>query len=431
MSQRYEKRFRKWLQAGVWASAGLLAGCGGEDSPIQVPADEQNGRSAVTNAPDALGARYRQLDESLEISPGSGGGAAAAKAKAQPLLRLIAEVAPPTVDGFTLQATSTSLKSASTAVVSYNTQGEPYRGGIDLFSSVQGANKPPELSSSITFNDTDVSHVVSIGGVVFAAEAASVDATGFDAPGAVERVTRKGKYLTLEGGQQTPLTSFAATSLEETASAVYVVTGSTGHVFKLSNPGLVEQARVEVSDARWVTEDPDSGNIVVISSNGTGNGGTLTVLDPNLSVLFSHAFSGGDVAESKNTVEVSGGRAFIAAGPAGVQVLDLVSGNAVFSVAIPSAEDSGVQDPGRRVSNAVTLDKDLMFISNGEAGVYVVQAPVNFADASDAELQESMVLGKLGFDDQPPPSVNHVSYRGDKLYVAAGLGGLKIVEVSN
>ena len=420
--------------AGISLLAGMsltLVACSGEDGGVSIPADERNGRSAVTNAPDALAARYQSVDQAIEISGPASGTKAMAKAKAKPLLRLIAEVTPPTVDGFTLQATSTSLKSASTAVVSYNTQGEPYRGGIDLFSSVQGASKPPELSSSITFNDTDVSHVVSIGGVVFAAEAASVDATGFTAPGTVERVTRKGKYLTLEGGQQTQLSSFAATALEETASAVYVVTGSTGHVFKLSNPGLVEQGRLEISDARWVAEDAATGNIVVISSNGPGNGGTLTVLDQNLSVLFAHPFTGGDVAESKNTVEVLGGRAYIAAGPAGIQVLDLVSGNVELSVPIPSAEESGIEDPGRRVSNAVTVDDDLMFISNGEAGVYVVQAPVNFADASGAELQESTVLGKLGFDDQPPPSVNHVSYRGGKLYVAAGLGGLKIVEVSN
>lgn len=431
MSNDAQKRCQRWASACLWLSAGLLAGCGGDDSNIQIPADEQNSRSTVTNAPDALAARYRQVDESLAISDGSGGAKTAAKAKAKPVLRLIAEVSPPTVDGFPLQATSTSLKSASTAVVSYNTQGEPYRGGIDLFSSVQGNSKPPELSSSITFNDTDVSHVVSVGGVVFAAEAASVDATGFSAPGAVERVTRNGKFLTLEGGQQTPLSSFAATSLEETASAVYVVTGSTGHVFKLSNPGLVEQARLEISDARWVAEDPASGNIVVISSNGPGNGGTLTVLDADLSVLYAHAFDGGDVAESKNTVELSGGRAYIAAGPAGIQVLDLVTGDLDFTVSIPSAAESGVEDEGRRVSNAVTIDDDLMFISNGEAGVYVVQAPVNFADANDAELQESTVLGKLAFDDQPPPSVNHVSYRGGKLYVAAGLGGLKIIDVSN
>ena len=421
----------RWLRAGVLISAGLMTACSGDGTPVQIPADEQNNRSTVINAPDVLGARYRQVDEAIEISPGAGGSAAVAKAKAKPVLRLVAEVSPPTVDGFALQATSTSLKSSSSAVVSYNTQGEHYRGGVDLFSSVQGNSKPPELSSSITFNDTDVSHVVSVGGVVFAAEAASVDATGFAAPGAVERITRNGKFLTLEGGQQTPLTSFAATALEETASAVYVVTGSTGHVFKLSNPGLEEQDRVEISDARWVAEDSTSGNIVVISSNGAGNGGTLTVLDADLSVLYAHPFNGGDVPESKNTVEVNGGRAYIAAGPAGIQVLDLVTGDLDFSVSIPSAAESGIEDEGRRVSNAVTIDDDLMFISNGEAGVYVVQGPVNFEDASDAELQESIVLGKLAFDDQPPPSVNHVSYRNQKLYVAAGLGGLKILEVSN
>ena len=50
------------------------------------------------------------------------------------------------------------------------------------------------------------------------------------------------------------------------------------------------------------------------------------------------------------------------------------------------------------------------------------------ADATGSdEPQNITLLGKLRFDDLE--SVNHVEYKGGMLFVAAGLGGLKIVKV--
>jgi hypothetical protein len=54
--------------------------------------------------------------------------------------------------------------------------------------------------------------------------------------------------------------------------------------------------------------------------------------------------------------------------------------------------------PSVVVTNAVAVDQDLMFLSNGEGGVYL-------------------------------QSVNRVAYQNKYLIVAAGLGGLKIVQV--
>ena len=79
------------------------------------------------------------------------------------------------------------------------------------------------------------------------------------------------------------------------------------------------------------------------------------------------------------------------------------------------------------MTNAVTVDEDLMFISNGEAGVYVAAGDGEFAEAPcDAPLNITM-LGHLRFDDLQ--SVNHVDYESKRLLIAAGLGGLKIVKV--
>jgi hypothetical protein len=74
----------------------------------------------------------------------------------------------------------------------------------------------------------------------------------------------------------------------------------------------------------------------------------------------------------------------------------------------------------------VTVDRDLMFISNGEAGVYVARATQRF-DRSGCVPQNIAVEGKLRF--AALQSANHVSFRDDYLFVAAGLGGVKVVRV--
>ena len=79
------------------------------------------------------------------------------------------------------------------------------------------------------------------------------------------------------------------------------------------------------------------------------------------------------------------------------------------------------------VTNAVSVDDDLMFISNGEAGVYVAEASSRF-DGNNCDPQNITMLGKLRFDDLQ--SANHVDYKSGYLYVAAGLGGVKVVRVS-
>ena len=79
------------------------------------------------------------------------------------------------------------------------------------------------------------------------------------------------------------------------------------------------------------------------------------------------------------------------------------------------------------VTNAVAIDQDLMFISNGEAGVYLAQGSQAFS-TSGTGAQTITMQGKLRFGNLQ--SVNHVALQSGLLIVAAGLGGLKIVQVN-
>ena len=402
----------------------LMTGCGSGDG-FHIPADEDTAAGKVVNNPEALERRVTTRNES--VSPQASGGAKAAKASR--VMTLVAEVAPPSVDGHLLQATSTSMSSTSRVLVSYNTQGEPYRGGVDLFTGLNNSKKAPTLSSSLTFPDIDVSHVEAQGGYVFGALAASVDRTQFAEAGALARIVRNGRYLTLEGSAFVPLSSFAATAVASAGAAIYAVSGSTGHLFKLDAESMQELARSERTDLRWVTVDPDSGSVVALASNGPSNDATVMVFNADLQLLSSWTVPGADAAEAKNTIEVVGGRAFVAAGPEGCQIVDLLTGAIIHSIPIPTEAEAGGLSTADRVTNAVTIDEDLVFLSNGQAGVYALQAEEDLDEATDEEIRALQLLGKLQFDDAP--SVNHVTYRDGVLFVAAGLGGLKIVEVDD
>ncbi|MGB3097064.1 MAG: hypothetical protein WBB46_10090, partial [Candidatus Deferrimicrobiaceae bacterium] len=113
----------------------------------------------------------------------------------------------------------------------------------------------------------------------------------------------------------------------------------------------------------------------------------------------------------------------------GVQVLSLATGNVLGYVSLP---DNNVLGLPRDVvvTNAVSAEGDLLFISNGEAGVYVAQVLNTTFDQDWGDTPRTIeVLGKLRFSNLQ--SVNHVAYKDGLLIVASGLGGLKVVRLSN
>lgn len=409
-------------------------------TPSGGPPDEANERLAITNDSAALAARVSYPDEEIVIEPMNGAGSAVAQSPSDaggadrgrvpagmpggpdPLtLTLWADVESPRVGGETVQATSTSAHGSDGFLVSYNVRGATRLGAVDYIES-RGRN--PRISSSVVFADADVSAVALDDDDVYAAEATS--AVGMEAPAAVERLTLNGSSITLAENTRTALSSFVATSALATPDALWVTTGDGGHLFALDPADLSVLAQHPLDDARWVARDEATGRMVVVQ----GTPGRLAVFDDDVSggaltLLDTFSFPGADVPESKSTVDVAGGKAFVATGPEGVQIVCLDDGSLVGSVPRPDPASVGL--PAEVVvTNAVTVDGTLMFISNGEAGVYVAVADEAF-ETSGCEPQQITLLGHLRFGDQE--SVNHVDLEDKLLVVASGLGGTKIVRV--
>jgi hypothetical protein len=399
------------------------AGC----SDVTAPGDQSNERIAIVNDEAALTSRVTYYDDEVPITSAGVGypslhvvGAPGSLAPAAPAafrLRLKAEVAPPSIDGQVLQATSVAIV-GKRAVVSYNMRGEPYLGAIDVF-DISNRNRPV-LRSQALFRNSDINAVTTFGNFVVAAEATGDE--GFESPAVVEVMFLLGNYLVLNGNWRSSLSSYAATSVAGAASRAYATSGDDGALFVFDPNSSLLIDTIPLHDARWVAAG--EGKVVVAQ----GTPGQISVFDESdMELLGTFPFPGADIAESKSTAELAGGKAFIAAGSGGVQILSTGTGAVVGSVPRPDPAVLGL-DPAVVVTNAVSVDDDLLFIANGEAGVYVAQGRRDFRDTGSETSQQITMLGRLQFGSLQ--SVNHVAFRDDYLMIAAGLGGLKVVKIN-
>jgi glutamine cyclotransferase len=397
------------------------------------PGNQANGRLTIINDAATLATQVTYFDDSIPVdatgvgypsapapAPGRSASMVSPAAGAGSLtLKLKTEVASPTVGGQVLQATSVSIV-GSLAVVSYNMIGNPYLGAVDVIDINPGGQ--PTLTSRVVFQNADISAAFTSGTNVFVAEATGD--TGFQSPAVFEVMQLVGNQLVLNGNLRRGLTSFAGTGVTASGTRAYATSGDNGALFVFDAATLTPLDTILLHDARWVTVA--GGKIVVVQ----GTPGQISVFnEATLAPLGTFAFKGAGVAESKSTAALAGGKAFIAAGDSGVQVLSATTGTVVGSVPRPNPDSLGLS-PSVVVTNAAAVDADLLFISNGEAGVYVAQGSQAFSATGPDVQQTITMLGKLRFANLQ--SANHVAYSADKKYliVAAGLGGLKIVQVN-
>lgn len=402
----------------------IISACKNADTTV-LP-DEANDRVAITNNLYTLNQRVTYTSEDIGLgnaTPPASRLPSAAKIAPDISFRLISKITPPTVKGEKVQATSVTLTKTNTAVISYNMRGALHLGALDWINGYSDNN--PHLTSGIVFSDSDINAVNSDGEYVYAA--AATDSVDFQFPAVLERFRIKYHSTTLNGNVRAPLSSFAATSVLPVGNVVYATSGNQGSIYAFDAMHLNPLGEFPLHDARWAAFDEINNRLVVVQ----GTPGMISIFEEgvfpggSMNLLNSFTFPGANVAESKSTVEIAGGKAFIAAGPEGVQIMCLDDGSIIGSVPRPDPVALGL-DPSVVVTNAVSVDEDLMFISNGEAGIYVASGSENFDD-NNCATQQITILGKLRFGDLQ--SANHVAYKSRRLYVAAGLGGVKIVKV--
>jgi hypothetical protein len=424
-----------FLAIAILALALLSAGCGGSGGATS-PNSELDARASIVNDEAALAARVIDYTDEYGVStvevPLDGGSSVtgyapqrlasspAPLAPAPLTLFLLAEGKPPSVGGILLQATSIAANGNKVAV-SYNNAGLPQVGGIDVYNIANGSKS--QLKSQALFADAKANAVTLNDSYLYLAGADNTDT-----PAHFEVLRLNGSNLTLTGNNRVPLPSFAGTCAFASPRYVYTTSGDAG-ALSVYNPdnALVPLKTFPLHDARWV--DVSGGTVAVVQ----GTPGRVSIFHEDTITSASgpaatFPFPGANVPESKSTIQVVNGKAIVAAGDNGVQVISLATGKVLGWVPLPDNNVLGLPKSAV-VTNAVTVDASpggtLMFISNGEAGVYVAQSDTPFSQDWGETPRTITVVGKIRFGNLQ--SANHVSYGNGILIVAAGTGGIKIV----
>lgn len=376
----------------ILGSLFLVTGCNFSDEELK---DITPDRIQINNDTTLLAARVQNRNTVLDISNSSG-----RIAKDFELI-LEKELTPPEIDGQALQATAITEENGK-IFVSYNYAGITFLGGVDYIDAQM------KLKAQVLITDAEVHSVSADGNYVYAAGASGTD----DIPAYIERIRLKGSGFTLEENSKTSLGSYAANSalVTKKSSELFVTTGNSaengGGIYKL-NESLDMVAYAALHDARWIAEADD---YLYVAQGTPGN---VTVFkQEDLEEISTFSFEGANEAEAKTTIDIADNRIFIAGGSEGVQVHELETGTYLYTITFEEANT---------MSNAVSAGDGLIFIANG-LGVYV--ASYNEDDIHE----EPQVIGMIKFDDEL--SANHVLYRNGHMYVASGLGGVKMIKVN-
>ncbi len=303
---------------------------------------------------------------------------------------LIAEVDAPVVDGQTVQATHVEIIQ-DWAFVSYNMRGSQQLGAIDIIDITNPAY--PQIVKTILFDDKDVNTVGWLNGHIVIA--------GQDVEGAYY-----GFYsLDDETLEINRLQSYSAMSMVIENNDVYVVSGDTGGLTIIDASGNEEF--LPYTDARSVAVND---NVFVLTSEYIDivNGDQIPI-DPN---HIQYA--------SKAELSLSNEYLFAALNRGGVHIYDL-DDLSLFQVIDRPFTPEGM-DEENYVTNGVSYNEPLLFVANGAAGILV-------SGKSDLFKSDHEFLTYGYFDFNGPLSSNFVVSEGDYVFVASGLGGLKILTI--
>ena len=324
--------------------------------------------------------------------------------------KLRAEVDPPVYEDHTLQATHVTIKD-DYAFVTYNTRGPEWLGGIEIF-DVSDLGNPVIISSAILVN-ADVSAVDYADGKIYVVGATGdFEEKGFISPAFVEVISLDETMAFENVDAIIDISSYAGTDIKLAAGHIFATSGSTGGL-TIFDAGYAMTGTEEISDARSV--DANSDHLYVLQ----GQEGRVNVFElSDATYTETYDVGGATTPESKSEIAVSDEYIFAALNEGGLSILNL-DGSIKQSLPKP-ATPSGALDENH-VTNSVSLNGDLVLIGNGESGIYV--------GGLIAEDDDNLwMLGAMEFGESQ--SANFVESKDDVIFVATGLGGLKILDIS-
>jgi hypothetical protein len=324
--------------------------------------------------------------------------------------KLRANVDAPTDNGRVLMATHVAIKDQF-AFVSYNLRGDDFGGAVEVFDVTVLAQ--PKIVSNATFANADISSVDYKDGKIFIVGATKdFEEMEFESPAFLQVLSVNSLMQIQSVDTIIDIPSFSANGIKVTSNKIYVTSGDTGGLSVFDREYNLLQKNV-LADARSV--DMNGSNVYVL----TGQPGKVNVFD-----VFSgnqttqYEIGGANTPYSKSELSVNEKYIFAALNEEGVK-MHKTDGTFKQHIPKPLTPEGGLDE--NHVTNSVSLTHSLLFMANGQSGIAVGEIIPTLND-------EVIMLGKMVFADMQ--SSNFVQSRDSIVFVASGLGGLKILSIS-
>jgi hypothetical protein len=368
-------------------------------------------------------------------------GATARKAKPELIgnvsITLTAEVEPPQdADGTSLQASHVWLtENGKYAIVGYMLQGDAISGAVDVIDVSEQAR--PKIVSTLLLPGFELAAVIEEANTLYLAGRTSAeDASGGWAHVEAYSISSKG-VLGESALASVTLPGYFATALAFKTHKLYVTTGAYSDVQTAVGLYVLDSATLAVTD-QLTTGLPDLRSVIV-------EGSDVSVLEASYGAPATDAsirtFAKGELdkaptvhslasypttAESKSGLIAYGDVYFAALNRSGLAIVDPSAGSPVQgSIPVPSLE--GI-DPDKQSTNSVSTGdvgaKKLIYIANGEAGLWVAAAD-SIESQSGASTEN--IAGSIRFG--AGESVNYIASKNKLAVAAVGTGGLKILTI--
>lgn len=333
-------------------------------------------------------------------------------------IRYVSQVPPVTVDGATVQANDVKIcRCGTSAFIAYNTAGDTFRGAIQIIDTQDKAK--PKVLREIKFGSMDVNALYHDGDYLYFGGQADPDKWGYKSY--VGRVDLNNPTSTQIMGSLTALRSHAVTSITKFGDKLYVGVGARDGGVEVLDTAMKKTQFLAFPDVRSV--DYSAYGVVALTGtvdNSATAGKMVTLGSPDKDITLPNFQS----AYAKATLEIdSMGFAHVGLSKDGYQVINPASKNVKFRLANPSSNPL-------EATNGVSTDEDLSFIANGEYGFRVVQ----IKDRTQSDAAFGSVAGyhqlKGAAYDGKSYSVNFLRYKANHLFVASGLGGVNIYNLT-
>jgi len=382
----------------------LAVSCSDETTVFSDPHDDiqlESSEQLLNNSVVFLNAGVLDISESDNITGKSAKAGVEVFAGDYPLT-LVAQINPPS----NLTASHVNVVD-NYAYVAYNLAGDDYYGAIDIVDVEDPHN--PRLTSRLIYTNGDINSLQYSNGFVYAVGGVNAETSLTATSNSfISKIPVSGGVFNLSAGViygYQPGDN--ATDVYVDDKEAYVTSGKDGSVTIYDTKDLDVKNQELYQDLRSLAFH---NNKIAMLDASMG----IRVLDDKLKVKKEIPINSDFGLYTKRTIDFTDDKIVVAEGINGVGVYSYSTGALVQY--IPILIDSNKEPIGDIVNNAVAINKDVILMANGGAGLSLGEDKGTAAEP----------YGVIQLDG----SINYVQTEGDYVFAASGKQGLQIIKLN-